>query len=136
MPRENFSPFLIALLVALVNAPSVADTPPGDAPPESFGEAIVVTATRTEKRLLDVPVPVRQVSREAIDASAARTLADAIELTPGVRIESNCQNCNFSQVRLLGLEGPYTQILVDGQPTVSSLALVYGIEQFPARLLD
>ncbi|MEO1084411.1 MAG: TonB-dependent receptor, partial [Acidobacteriota bacterium] len=73
---------------------------------------------------------------ETIEASESRTLADAIELAPGVRIESNCQNCNFSQVRLLGLEGPYSQILVDSQPTVSSLALVYGVEQFPARALE
>ncbi|MEM6794933.1 MAG: TonB-dependent receptor [Acidobacteriota bacterium] len=102
----------------------------------AFGEEVVVTGTRTAKRLLEVPVHVQQVSRESIEAAAARTLADAIELTPGVRIESNCQNCNFSQVRLLGLEGPYSQILVDGQPTVSSLALVYGVEQFPARMLD
>lgn len=102
----------------------------------AFGEEMVVTGTRTAKRLADSPVHVQLITRESIDASAARTLADAIELTPGVRIESNCQNCNFSQVRMLGLEGPYSQILVDGQPTVSSLALVYGIEQFPARLLE
>ncbi len=102
----------------------------------AFGEELVVTGTRTAKRLADVPVHVQQISREAIEASAARTLADAVELTPGVRIESNCQNCNFSQVRLMGLEGAYSQILVDGQPTVSSLAMVYGIEQFPARMLE
>lgn len=102
----------------------------------AFGEELVVTGTRTAKRLADSPVHVEQITRQTIEASAARTLADTVELTPGVRIESNCQNCNFSQVRMLGLEGPYSQILVDGQPTVSSLALVYGIEQFPARLLE
>lgn len=102
----------------------------------AFGEELVVTGTRTAKRLLDVPVHVQQISRAHIEAASARTLADAIELTPGVRIESNCQSCNFSQVRMMGLEGPYSQILVDGQPTVSSLAMVYGIEQFPARLLS
>jgi len=102
----------------------------------AFGEEMVVTGTRTAKRLADTPVHVQLITRETIEASASRTLADAIELTPGVRIESNCQNCNFSQVRMLGLEGPYSQILVDGQPTVSSLALVYGVEQFPASALE
>lgn len=102
----------------------------------AFGEELVVTGTRTTKRLADSPVHVQRIGRQSIEAAAARTLADAIEMTPGVRIESNCQNCNFSQIRMLGLEGPYSQILVDGLPTVSSLALVYGIEQFPARLLD
>ena len=102
----------------------------------AFGEELVVTGTRVAQKLLDSPVHVQQVSRAAIEAASARTLADAVELTPGVRIESNCQNCNFSQVRMLGLEGPYSQILVDGQPMVSSLAMVYGIEQFPARMLE
>ena len=102
----------------------------------AFGEEMVVTGTRTAKRLAETPVHVQQITRETIQASGSRTLADAIELTPGVRIESNCQNCNFSQVRMLGLEGPYSQILVEGQPTVSSLALVYGVEQFPASALE
>ncbi len=102
----------------------------------AFGEEMVVTGTRTVRRLVETPVHVQVISRDTIEASASRTLADAVELTPGVRIESNCQNCNFSQVRMLGLEGPYSQILVDGQPTVSSLALVYGVEQFPASALE
>ena len=102
----------------------------------AFGEEVVISATRTEKRLADVPLHVQTVSRSRIESVVARTLADAIEWTRGVRVESNCQSCNTSQIRLLGLEGPYSQLLVDGQPTVSSLAMVYGIEQLPARLID
>jgi len=102
----------------------------------AFGEEVVVTGTRTARKLVEVPVHIQVVERESIEASAARTLADAVELTSGVRVESNCQNCNVSQLRMLGLGGAYSQILIDGQPTVSSLALVYGIEQFPARLID
>jgi outer membrane receptor for ferrienterochelin and colicins len=102
----------------------------------AFAEALVVTATRTGRRLDDVPVRTELVTREAIERVSARTLADAMEFTTGVRVESNCQNCNFSQIRLLGLEGPYTQILIDGQPVISSLAQVYGIEQLPARMIE
>ena len=102
----------------------------------AFGEEVVISATRTEKRLADVPLHVQTVPRSRIESVVARTLADAVEWTRGVRVESNCQSCNTSQIRLLGLEGPYSQLLVDGQPTVSSLAMVYGIEQLPARLID
>ena len=97
---------------------------------------VVVTATRTSRRLDDVPVRTEVVSRDLISRAGARTLADAVEYTTGVRVENNCQNCNFSQIRLLGLDGPYTQILVDGQPVVSSLAQVYGIEQIPTRMIE
>lgn len=102
----------------------------------AFGEQVVVSAHRAEQRLLDVPMHIQRLDRNTIQASSARTLADAIEYAAGVRVESNCQNCNFSQVRMLGLEGPYTQILEDGQPSLSSLAMVYGIEQIPASTLE
>ncbi len=102
----------------------------------AFGHEIVVTGTRTLKKLQEVPIHVQQIDREQMTASAARTLADAVEFSSGVRVESNCQNCNTSQIRMLGLEGPYSQVVIDGQPTVSSLAMVYGIEQLPARLID
>jgi len=101
-----------------------------------FRQETVVTATRTSRRLDDVPVRTEVVGRDTIDRLGARTLADAMEFTTGVRVENNCQNCNFSQIRLLGLEGPYTQLLVDGQPVVSSLAQVYGIEQIPTRMIE
>jgi outer membrane receptor for ferrienterochelin and colicins len=97
---------------------------------------VVVTGTRTEKKLNDVPVRTELIKRAEIEETAARTLADAVGFTPGVRIENNCQNCNFSQLRLLGLEGPYSQILIDGQPLMSSVAAVYGIEHISARMID
>ncbi len=104
--------------------------------PSGFKDDVVVTATRTNRRLDDVPVRTEVVDTRAMQAIGARTLADAVEYTTGVRVESNCQNCNFSQIRLLGLEGPYTQILIDGQPVISSLAQVYGIEQIPSRMIQ
>src|SRR5690606_11359740 len=101
-----------------------------------FTAEVVVTATRTNRRLSDVPVRTEVVTRAAMQKVQARTLADAVEYTTGVQVESNCQNCNFSQIRLLGLSGPYTQILIDGQPIISSLAQVYGIEHIPARMIE
>ena len=97
---------------------------------------VVVTATRTSRRLGEVPVRTEVITRDRLTRAGALTLADAVEYTTGVRVENNCQNCNFSQIRLLGLDGPYTQILMDGQPIVSSLAQVYGIEQIPARMIE
>lgn len=104
--------------------------------PGRLEDEMVVTGTRTRRLLEDVPVRTEIVDKELMQAIASRTLADAVEYTTGVRVESNCQNCNFSQIRLLGLEGAYTQILMDGQPMISSLAQVYGIEQIPARMID
>ena len=101
-----------------------------------FTEDVVVTGTRTEKLLANTPIRTDLIARPIMEAATVRTLADAVEFTPGIRVENDCQNCNFQQVRMLGLDGAYTQILVDGQPTMSSLAMVYGVDQIPARMID
>ncbi|MBD3161333.1 MAG: TonB-dependent receptor [Candidatus Eisenbacteria bacterium] len=99
-------------------------------------DEVVTTATRTPRNLARLPIRVEVIDREQIDRVAARTLADAVEFSSGVNVESNCQNCNFSQIRMLGMDGAYCQVLVDGQPTFSSLASVYGIEHIPSRMID
>ncbi len=64
------------------------------------------------------------------------TLAQGLNFQPGVRVETNCQNCGFQQVRINGLDGPYTQILIDSRPIFSALSGVYGLEQIPANMID
>ncbi len=129
---SGFAPERVDVVVG-DDGPAVADVV---LVPGGFREETVVTATRTRQGLDRVPVRTELVRRADIEASSARTLADAMEFTTGVRVENNCQTCNFSQVRLLGLDGPYTQILFDGQPTFSSLASVYGLEQVPAGQIE
>ncbi|MGD1947880.1 MAG: TonB-dependent receptor plug domain-containing protein [Croceivirga sp.] len=59
-----------------------------------------------------------------------------MNFAPGVRVETNCQNCGFTQVRLNGLDGAYTQILLNSRPIFSSLLGVYGLEQIPTNIID
>jgi len=127
--RIELSGFVPVETLAVPGQPPVVLAP-------AFRADVEVAGERRDARLRDAPVRTEVVSREFVERVGARTLADAVEYTTGVRVENNCQNCNFSQVRLLGLEGPYTQILMDGQPTLSSLAQVYGLEQIPARLIE
>ena len=51
-------------------------------------------------------------------------------------MEYTCSNCGTSQIRINGLEGQYSQILLDSRPVFSSLAAVYGLEQLPAGMVD
>ena len=63
-------------------------------------------------------------------------LAQGLSFQPGLRVETNCQNCGFQQVRINGLDGPYTQLLLDGKALFSSLNGVYGIEQIPTGMIE
>jgi len=99
-------------------------------------EQIVVTATRTPKRYAETPVKTEVISKTRIEQKVAANLAESLSLTPGVRVENDCQNCNFTQVRINGMEGKYTQVLINGLPVVSAMTGVYGLEQIPADMIE
>lgn len=99
-------------------------------------EEVVVTGTATPKLYRETPVKTAVASKLEIEKKGAVSLADSLEIMTGVRVEDNCQNCNFTQVRINGMEGKYSQILVNGLPVVSALAGVYLLEQVPANMID
>ncbi len=90
---------------------------------------VVVTATRTPRYIKDVPVRTEVISRKEIRDKGAHNLYEALDGTPGLRVEQQCQACNFSILRMQGLGADHTQILLDGQPVYSGLASVYGLQQ-------
>lgn len=99
-------------------------------------EGVVVSANRSETTRMKAPTLVNVVNMDTYDKVNATSLSQGLIFQPGVRVENNCQNCSYQQVRINGLDGPYTQILIDSRPIFSSLAGVYGIEQIPANMVD
>jgi outer membrane receptor for ferrienterochelin and colicins len=99
-------------------------------------EEIVVSATRNRISKKEAPVIVNILSPRLFAATQSLSLADGLNYMPGVRVETNCQNCGFTQVRLNGLGGEYTQILVNSKPVFSALNGVYGLEQIPVSIID
>lgn len=99
-------------------------------------EQVVVTGTRTEHYLKDVPVRTEIISAKAIENKNACNLYQALEGTPGVRVENQCQYCNFTMVRMQGLGAEHTQVLINGQPMYSGLAGVYGLQQLSTVDVD
>lgn len=97
---------------------------------------VVVTATRSEKLYDDVPVKISVLTDKIFESTASMNIRDGLSFQPGLRIETNCQNCGFSEIRMNGLEGKYSQVLIDGKPIYSSLNGVYGLEQIPANMID
>lgn len=99
-------------------------------------EQIVVTGTRTEHFIKDVPVRTEIITAKAIENKNACNLYQALEGTPGVRVENQCQYCNFTMIRMQGLGAEHTQMLIDGQPMYSGLAGVYGLQQLSTVNID
>ena len=89
-------------------------------------EGVVVSANRNETTRRMAPTLVNVVSVKTFENTNSTCLAQGLNFQPGVRVENNCQNCGYQQVRINGLDGPYTQILIDSRPIFSALAGVYG----------
>ena len=99
-------------------------------------EEVVVSANRSETTRRMAPTLVNVINMKTFESTNSCNLAQGLNFQPGVRVENNCQNCGFQQVRINGLEGPYTQILVDSRPIFSALTGVYGLEQIPANMIE
>ena len=97
---------------------------------------IVVTGTRTPRFVKDVPVFTEVVSGSSIEDKSAVNIYEALAGETGVRVEQQCQGCNFSVIRMQGLGADHTQVLLDGQPVYTGLASVYGLQQLSTADVD
>ena len=108
-----------------------------DVEPDAFMlDQVVVTSSKSEIKRRESPALVSVVTGKIFDRVGACSLADGLNFQPGVRVENDCQNCGFTQVRINGLDGHYSQILMNSRPVFSALTGVYGLEQIPANMID
>lgn len=99
-------------------------------------EQVVVTGTRTPHFVKNVPIRTEVVTSQSLRTKNAQNIFEALEAVPGLRVESQCQFCNFSMVRMQGLGAEHTQVQINGQPVYSGLASVYGLEQIGTGDVD
>lgn len=103
---------------------------------ESALEDVVVTGTLKEVKRLESPVAVEVYSPVYFKKNPTPNIYDALQNINGVRPQLNCQVCNTGDIHINGLEGPYTMVLLDGMPIVSSLSTVYGLSGIPNSLVE
>ena len=105
-------------------------------PDEIALDEVVVSANRSLTLRRESPVIVNVLDTKLFESTHSTTLVQGLNFQPGVRTEDNCTNCGFSQVRINGLDGHYSQILVDSRPVFTALQGVYGLEQIPANMVE
>jgi len=99
-------------------------------------EQITISTTRNKIALHDAPTLIQVLDKKVFQAVQATSLSQGLQFSPGLRVENNCQNCGFTSIRMNGLQGPYTQMLINSRPVFSALAGVYGLEQIPANMVE
>jgi outer membrane receptor for ferrienterochelin and colicins len=99
-------------------------------------DEVVVTGTLKAVNRLESPVPVEVYTPGYFKMNPTPSIFDALQNVNGVRPQLNCNICNTGDIHINGLEGPYTMILIDGMPIVSSLSTVYGLSGIPNSLVE
>ena len=109
----DFREIALTLLIALVALPALAQEPDSTLKLD----AIVVTGTRTEKRLSESPVLTTVVTSREVEKAGATSFLEALEDNiPGIVSQPNGMGNNL---RIKGLNSRYILFLVDGERLVS-----------------
>ncbi|MBQ0909973.1 TonB-dependent receptor [Flavobacterium sp. F-328] len=99
-------------------------------------DEVVVSGTLKPVKRLENPVPVEIISAPFLKQNPTSNVLDALQNVNGLRPQNNCNVCNTGDIRINGLDGPYTMVTIDGMPIVSALGTVYGLSGIPNAMID
>ncbi len=98
---------------------------------------VVVTGTMEETHVKESPVKVEAVSPQVLQrGAAASNVMDVIGRVNGVNQQLNCGVCYTNDIRINGVEGANTAVLIDGMPIMGALASVYGLNGISPFVID
>ena len=103
-------------------------------PDEHETDEIVVTGTRTQRSIDDVPVRVEAVPQEEVEEKilmAPSNVAMLLNESQGMRVQTTSPTTATANLRIQGLPGRYTLLLTDGLPNVAGLAAGFGLTELP-----
>ncbi len=83
------------------------------------GETLVVTGTKTERKLLEVPVRTEIVTAAELENTHARDLAEGLKNVPGVLLKP-IHGKSGQEIWLQGIDANRVLILIDGRPVTAS----------------
>lgn len=96
---------------------------------------VVISGNLQEVNRMESTSPVEVYTPALFRKSWNPGLLESVNMINGVQPQLNCNICNTGDIHIQGLEGPYTLILIDGMPVVSSLSSVYGLSGIPLSLI-
>ena len=100
-------------------------------------EEVVVTGTMRETYVKESPVTVDVVSSERLEqGQSSANLMDLIGSVGGLSTQLNCGVCGTNAIRVNGVEGANTAVLIDGMPVMGALASVYGLNGISPSIID
>lgn len=118
----------LALCLALSGVASAQSLPPAapadvDDDVATEFDRVVVTATRTDRTIADVPNTVDVIERERMDELLVRDLKDLFRYEPGITVTDSFGRFGIGDIRIRGLGGNRVRIQVDGIPVSDAFSI-------------
>ena len=101
-----------------------------------LNEAQIETKQSTTSISLLDPLNIQQLNRKELAKAACCKLSDAFETNASVDASFTDAVTGTRQIRMLGLDGKYTQLLVDNLPGPRGLNVVQGLSFIPGPWID
>ncbi|MFN8253518.1 MAG: TonB-dependent receptor [Ferruginibacter sp.] len=102
---------------------------------EKIMNEVVVSGTMKAISKMDSPIPVEVYAPAYFKKNPSPNIFESLQMVNGIQPQLNCNVCNTGDIHINGMEGPYTMILIDGMPIVSSLSTVYGLAGIPNSMI-
>lgn len=102
---------------------------------EKIMNEVVVSGTMKAISKMDSPIPVEVYTPSYFKKNPSPNIFESLQMVNGIQPQLNCNVCNTGDIHINGMEGPYTMILIDGMPIVSSLSTVYGLAGIPNSMI-
>jgi len=68
------------------------------------------------------------VTEKKIQKKQATNLTEAIANEPGIQAATGCSMCGMKRIRINGMKGEYTTVMVDDVPMYSTVSSYYGMD--------
>jgi len=83
-----------------------------------------------------IPIKTEIITQTELMKAACCDLAGCFETQTTVQPQTTNVVTNSKELRILGLSGVYSQVLIDGFPMIQGLSFTYGISGIPGTLVD
>jgi len=98
---------------------------------------VVVTATKTDHLIEDVPVKTEVITRREIEDRQLKTLQEALEHVPGLRVDMDSGSWgDKGKVSIRGMESRHVLILVDGHRIYGGHDASVDLQSYPTEMIE
>jgi iron complex outermembrane receptor protein len=126
--------FLPATVPLVINNPGAHEITIELQPVPEAGQQVTVSATRTDRRLEEVPTRIEVLNREEIEEKMLMTPGDIVMMLNemgGLRVQATSPSLGAASIRIQGMRGRYTRFLADGLPLFGQQVGGLGLLQIP-----